>query len=237
MLNQKQQLFEYYGKKGSYLKEHESFLKLANLEHDVNFLIEALKINNKERVLDIACGQGRHTNLLRGKGYLVDGVDFSEYLLKMARENARQLHISNVSYYEADIENMRLPKRYDNAYWFFSDLAGINISNAIHSIYNNIENGGLVMFDSDSLFRILSYLQKNSDSKYSFDVFKFELIDKKSGMRAPYPSLEMWNNWFTEAGFSIERVVGDYNFGDYSIYSPRLIIIVKKSGRKILHAD
>jgi SAM-dependent methyltransferase len=38
------------------------------------------------RLLDVACGQGRHAHLLAEAGYDVDGVDYSEDLLARARE-------------------------------------------------------------------------------------------------------------------------------------------------------
>ena len=36
-------------------------------------------------MLDVPCGQGRHAHLLAEAGYNVDGLDYSEHLLKIAR--------------------------------------------------------------------------------------------------------------------------------------------------------
>lgn len=38
------------------------------------------------RILDVPCGQGRHAHLLAEAGYVVDGLDYSEHLLEIARK-------------------------------------------------------------------------------------------------------------------------------------------------------
>jgi len=88
--------------------------------------------------------------------------------------------------------------------------------------------GGKVLFDTDSFYRILFYLQTHHQSKFTFDAKKLELIEKKNNLRAPYPILPIWNEWFQAAGLIIQQVFGNYDFSPYSINSPRLIIIVKK---------
>ncbi|HIJ65640.1 MAG TPA: class I SAM-dependent methyltransferase [Candidatus Hydrogenedentes bacterium] len=48
---------------------------------EVDFVIEALELRGSERVLDLACGFGRHTLELARRGYAVVGVDITaEYI-------------------------------------------------------------------------------------------------------------------------------------------------------------
>ena len=219
----------YYGASGEYLSDHRSFLDSANLEFDTSFIIRALKLEKGDRILDIACGQGRHTNYFADKGYHIDGTDFSEHLIQKARNAAAKSETHVPEYFISDVMNLNLPTKYNKAYWFFSDLAGINIATAIKSIGNNIEAGGMVLFDTDNIFRIISFLLKNPDSEYIFDAAESKLIDEKRDLNVPYPTLQIWKQWLEKYNFSIEKIVGDYNFGEYSIYSPRLIMVVKKT--------
>jgi SAM-dependent methyltransferase len=46
------------------------------------------------RILDLACGQGRHAIELAGRGYDVTGVDLSQYLLDVARARARAANVT-----------------------------------------------------------------------------------------------------------------------------------------------
>lgn len=48
--------------------------------------MELLGLPVASRILDVPCGQGRHAHLLAEAGYDVDGLDYSEDLLAIARE-------------------------------------------------------------------------------------------------------------------------------------------------------
>jgi len=228
MLKSTNFLSKYYGKSGNYLKDHDSFLGSANINKDLSFLIKSLGLKKKDAILDIACGQGRHSNSLAEKGYKVDGVDFSRYLIDKAKAEIKNNQKNKPIYFIADIQKLSLPKKYTKAYWFFSDLGNINILKTILSIADNIEIGGKVLFDTDNVFRIIRHLQKNYNSYYYFDAKKLELVDKKNNLHVKYPVFLMWEQWFMAAGFFFERGMGGYDFSEYSIKSPRLILVVKK---------
>lgn len=221
-------LLKYYGKKGGYLKDHDSFLSSANIQKDLAFLGKALTLKKGDAILDIACGQGRHANALKEKGYDVDGVDFSAYLINKAREGATITKGPPSHYYQSNVERLALKRKYDKAYWFFSDLAGINIQKALLSISKTIKKGGKVLIDTDNIFRIVSYLANNPSSPFEFDPRAFELIEKKSKVRVPYPPYPLWNQWVKSSGFLVEHVWGGYDFSNYSVTSPRLILVIKK---------
>lgn len=222
-------LLKYYGKSGKYLKDHDVFLRSANINKDLGFLIKALGLKKSDSILDIACGQGRHANTLAEKGYNADGVDFSKYLLTRAKKARSKKSKIQPTYIHANVENLKLKNKYQKAYWFFSDLANINLPKAIASIHRNMEIGGKVLFDTDNIFRIVLYLQTHPRTNLIFDALNLELINKQTGLRAPYPTLKMWNGWFVSNGFFIERIAGNYDFSEYSITSRRLIMVVKKT--------
>jgi SAM-dependent methyltransferase len=48
--------------------------------------MEILGLPSGARILDCPCGQGRHAHLLAEAGFDVDGIDYSEDLLALARE-------------------------------------------------------------------------------------------------------------------------------------------------------
>lgn len=52
---------KYYSSQGKYLKEHEDYFSDKQLKNDVYFLINVLNLKNKDKILDFACGHGRHT--------------------------------------------------------------------------------------------------------------------------------------------------------------------------------
>lgn len=65
------------------------------------------------RALDIACGTGRNTLYLAGKGYAVDAVDISSEALASAREKPGAGNLS-ISWIEADLDEFApSASRYD----------------------------------------------------------------------------------------------------------------------------
>jgi len=70
-------------------------------------LIDVLELPAGSRILDCPCGQGRHAHLLAEAGFDVDGLDYSEALLDVARARgtARTLR-----YTQGDMR--KLPKRW-----------------------------------------------------------------------------------------------------------------------------
>jgi SAM-dependent methyltransferase len=68
-----------------YLLEYEPLFSLERDRHEVARLIDVLGLPSGARVLDVPCGQGRHSHLLAEAGFDVDGLDYSPDLLARAR--------------------------------------------------------------------------------------------------------------------------------------------------------
>jgi SAM-dependent methyltransferase len=66
-------------------------------------------VRNHGYALDAGCGcNGRLIDLLREKGFIVEGVDVSERMIALARERD-----PTVQFYHADICQWELPRKYD----------------------------------------------------------------------------------------------------------------------------
>jgi len=79
----------------------------ANTAREVDTLIRATGIAPQDRVLDLCCGQGRHSMELARRGYnFVTGVDRSRYLVRLARRRARRLGLK-ASFHEGDARSYR----------------------------------------------------------------------------------------------------------------------------------
>ena len=57
-------------------------------ERETAFVVDALGLRDGDRVLDLACGHGRHAVALAQRGMVVTGQDLNEDYLRMAREDA-----------------------------------------------------------------------------------------------------------------------------------------------------
>jgi SAM-dependent methyltransferase len=73
--------------------------------------VDVLGLPSGARILDVPCGQGRHAHLLAEAGYDVDGLDYSEHLLKIARRRGTG---SSLRYTRGDMR--KLPSRWKNRF-------------------------------------------------------------------------------------------------------------------------
>ena len=94
-----------------YLLEYEPIFSLERDRQEAARVIDALGFPVGSRILDVPCGQGRHAHLLAEAGYEVDGLDYSEHLLKIARKRGTG---RNLRYTRGDMR--RLPPRWNQRF-------------------------------------------------------------------------------------------------------------------------
>ncbi|MGK2872076.1 MAG: methyltransferase domain-containing protein [Alphaproteobacteria bacterium] len=62
----------------------------ANTKHEIDFLLAAAALEPNDKILDLCCGQGRHSLELARRGFRhITGIDRSRYLIRLARRRAR----------------------------------------------------------------------------------------------------------------------------------------------------
>jgi 2-polyprenyl-3-methyl-5-hydroxy-6-metoxy-1,4-benzoquinol methylase len=104
-------LFANYGK--SYDKE----CFTQGTVGEVDFVERELGADRAKRILDIACGTGRHAIELTRRGYRVTGFDLSEGQLRLAREKAAAAGVS-VEFQRRDATQPHFSQQFDAALMF-----------------------------------------------------------------------------------------------------------------------
>src|SRR4051794_30199696 len=97
-------------------------------------------------LLDVACGTGRHLELLRTTFPDVAGVDVEPDLLRMARER-----LADVPLVEADMRSFDLGRRFDAVTCLFSSVGYLadahDLEGAIGRMAAHLEPGGVLVVD------------------------------------------------------------------------------------------
>jgi len=86
-----------------YLLEYGPLFTLERDREETSRLVELLGLPDGARLLDVPCGQGRHAHLLAEAGYDVDGLDYSEELLSVARKRGTA---DSLRYVRGDMRQM-----------------------------------------------------------------------------------------------------------------------------------
>ena len=108
--------------KGDYLRIYGHTLQQDRTDLETQFAIHALGIQPHHRVLDLCCGQGRHSIALAKTGLLVTGVDLSEEMLNIATRDAENAGLlarsdadaASLTFRKADMR--RLPDEFENQF-------------------------------------------------------------------------------------------------------------------------
>jgi len=90
------------------------------------------------RVLELACGTGRHALALERLGYEVVATDNSPSMLAQARRNAREAS-SSVRFEEQDMRDLRLGDApFDGAICLFDSIGYVETNDALAAVLNGV---------------------------------------------------------------------------------------------------
>jgi 2-polyprenyl-3-methyl-5-hydroxy-6-metoxy-1,4-benzoquinol methylase len=134
----------------------------------VNLISRSLKINPADKILDAACGAGRHSILLAEKGFNVTGFDLSLPLLKIAdkRKNDKNLEIQFIN---ADIRNICFNLQFDVIVNLFTSFGYFERDEENFSFMNNarkfLKPGGYFILDYFNGKKVIDSLVPLSERK------------------------------------------------------------------------
>ena len=128
----------------------ETFLSAADppsVARELAFFEKHLPLPRHRRVLDVACGIGRHARALAAAGYHVLGVDISEDVLAVAREVAP----AGATFVQGDMSDLdSLPSDFDvcMCLWqSFGSLSDGENRDVLAGMVRRVRPGGRVLLD------------------------------------------------------------------------------------------
>lgn len=85
---------------------------VEDTENQVDFIIKTLQLTGNERILDLACGYGRHSLSFARRGYSVVGVDITPDYIDDATKTAKADSL-NAEFINADIRDVSFKNEFD----------------------------------------------------------------------------------------------------------------------------
>lgn len=217
--------------------DEEAQLLMDNLTHYLNLPEDA-------KILDLACGKGRHATYLNSLGFDVTGVDLSENSIKEASQFTNEkLHFK--------VHDMRemCKEKYDaifnlfTSFGYFEDDA--DNYKTIKAIHNSLTETGFAVIDFMNVDYVLEnlvadevkwvdgidfHIQRYYKDGHIYKEIdfedkgeKFHFIEKVQALR-----LKDFEKMMEEAGIYLLDIFGDYKLRKfYKTQSERLIMIFK----------
>ena len=86
---------------------------VENTSNEVDYLVELCRLKGGERILDLACGFGRHALEFAKRGFEVVGVDITEAYIDDAKAHAKTMGLRNASFICRDIREVDFCGEFD----------------------------------------------------------------------------------------------------------------------------
>ncbi|BCX15760.1 MAG: methyltransferase type 11 [Candidatus Parcubacteria bacterium] len=151
----------------NYLKTYVDMITPQRTEKEVSFLLKFIKEkfkNKKIKILDLACGYGRHSIPLAQAGYLVTGVDYSDYFLRLAKKEAKKLKLKNVEFIKKDMRKIDFKNEFDLVINMFTSFGYFENENdnilILKKVYQALKKKEYFIFDLDNYHQRIDWLIK-----------------------------------------------------------------------------
>ena len=202
-------------------------------ENFIEKLSNHLKIQKNSKILDLACGKGRHSIFLNKLGYDVTGIDLS----KESIDEAKKFKSENLLFTEGDMRKVYKENHFDYIFNLFTSFGYFNEMEDNYAVVQSIAKGlksegiGVIDFLNAHLVRKSLPEQKEvlidgivfQTNKYEKNemVHKEILFEEKSKTYTFKESVKLFElnhfrAFFEKAGLQLIQVFGSYNPVSYT---------------------
>ncbi len=218
-------------------------------EDHIKLILGNVKIPSAAKILDMACGAGRHAIILARKNFHLTAVDLSENLISIAEQSAQNENLK-INFVQSDIRKYETKDKFDliiNLFtsfgYFESDEENFAVlQKAYHLLF---ENGFFVLDFFNSEFLQQNLVEFSEENLGGAEIHQYRKIKEnrvtkkivitKNGNLSTYEeSVRMFTkdeivNAIQNIGFDIYKTFGDFLGNEFDrLNSPRLIMICKK---------
>ena len=209
-------------------------------------LASFLKLKKSDRVLDLACGKGRHSLFLNSLGFDVVGVDLSKNSIDYANEfsnetlrfvqrdmreplNLKYEGIFNLftsfGYFENDDEDLQVLTNIKNGLKDNNSVAVIDFLNVEKAIINLVTEEKIIRND------ITFNIKRNFENGFIIKKIEVVTVDKTYEYfeRIKFLDLPKIKSYLDKVGLKLKHTFGDYDLQEFNQEnSNRLILILSK---------
>lgn len=211
-------------------------------------LLDLLQPPPGSRLLDVACGRGRHARMLAEHPYDVTGIDLAAGSIAFAK----QFENDHLKFYQHDMRQLLCANCFDYAFNFFTSFGYFATQrenfNTIHMVSVALQPGGVFLLDYLNVHLAQKHLvpseQKIIDG-VTYDIarscdgkhFFKKIVISEAKLPQPLEYTERvavlgpddFRSLFEPNGLNIGQCYGSYQFEPFDVEtSPRLILVAEK---------
>lgn len=215
-------------------------------EQFINNLTKYLSPNLESKVLDLACGKGRHSIFLNKLGYDVTGVDLSPQSI----DHANQFSNDRLHFFTHDMRDKEPHGPYNYVFNLFTSFGYFDNNEddlkVLNSVSEVLSEDGILVLDFLNPEKVIANLVPSEEKELDGVVFKisravekgfivknilFEVQGKSHAYqeRVKVLTTHDFQDLFSKTDLKIQKIFGSYELSDFDeAFSDRQIIIAKK---------
>ncbi len=234
----------------NYLKVYEEVERRASREAES--ILKMMDPKPKAQILDLCCGYGRHCIELAQRGFVVTGYDLSDFFLEKAKKDSAALGLK-IKFIKGDMRKLPFENQFDAVLNIFTSFGFFDKEKddlrVLKGVCKALKGGGLFLLDLiNREQQIRNFQRRRWRPERDFTMLEdnfFDLFTSRwestrtllfqNGKRKEYSiSLRLYSfaemlNLLKRSGFVLESVYGDFDFSEYCLDSPRMILISRKT--------
>jgi len=211
----------------------------ASAKTEAEFAVGALGLPDHSRVIDIACGGGRHARALEALGHDVVGLDLSKDLLAAA---------DGITRVRGDMRALPFAGSFDAATSFFTSFGYFDEEGnraVLRTAAAALRSGGVYLLDFLNAIIVRATLVPEGEETRAGATFRFkrriengrvvkDVVIERDGETLAYTEsvrLYIHNElveMLAQSGLDALKAYGDFDGSDFTTDSPRCIIIARK---------
>jgi len=212
----------------------------------IDNLIDYLQMPKGSKLIDIACGKGRHAKYFNKKGIDVVGVDLSQNSINTAKKDENK----NLQFSVHDMRENYQENSFDvvtnlfTSFGYFEDNK--DEQKAINAMASNLKKEGILIIDFMNAKKVIANLVLNEQktiNNIQFDITRqvkdgyilkdIRITDEEEQQqfqeKVKAITLADYSEFITNAGLKIIDIFGNYKLDNFDEkISDRLILICKK---------
>lgn len=215
-------------------------------------LLKELRLEPTARILDLACGKGRHSLTLAQKGFEVLGADLAANSIAEAEKNRLALQLNNLGFVVHDMREPLQGQEFSAVFNLFTSFGYFDTLQENQAVCDSISKmlapAGLLVIDFLNAHKVIAQLRANETIEREGVTFQIERwhtnshifkkiditdLDKQAAVgvfteRVQALTLSQFEELLSPY-FDIQATYGSYDLAPFKEQSSeRLIIIAKK---------
>lgn len=218
----------------------------AEARRFIDHLTNYLQPPKGARVMDLACGKGRHSIYLNEKGLDVTGLDLSAENIKAAKEHSNE----SLHFFEHDMRQVFAEKEFDYVFNLFTSFGYFDSQEehlqAIQAVATALKPKGYFLLDFLNPYRVIHnlipqetkrldgidfHINKGYVEGYILKDIEFRDGGKAYHFREKVKAIRHreFASWFEASGLELITCFGDYQLNAYERNSSdRMIFLTRK---------